>query len=148
MDNLQVAKEKLKRGESTLVFVKHSIPIYETDIEGLGGFLKAIDELGNKLSGTSVADKVIGKAAALLCAHSNVVAAYAITMSESGLKVLKENNIPFEFETLIPMILNMKKTGQCPFEKLVGDTSNPDTAYSQITQLHNTLKHSTTRPEH
>jgi len=148
MDDLQVAKEKLKRGESTLVFVKYSIPIYETDIGGLGGFLKAIDELGNKLSGASVADRVVGKAAALLCAHSNVVAAYAITMSESGLKVLKENSIPFEFETLTPMILNMKKTGQCPFEKLVGDTSNPDTAYSQIKQLHNTLKHSTTRPEH
>lgn len=148
MDDLQVAKEKLKRGESALVFVKYSIPIYETDIGGLGGFLKAIDELGNQLSGASVADRVVGKAAALLCAHSNVVAAYAITMSESGLKVLKENNIPFEFETLIPMILNMKKTGQCPFEKLVGDTSNSDTAYSQIKQLHNTLKHSTTRPEH
>ena len=148
MDDLQVAKEKLKRGESALVFVKYSIPIYETDIGGLGGFLKAIDELGNQLSGASVADRVVGKAAALLCAHSNVMAAYAITMSESGLKVLKENNIPFEFETLIPLILNMKKTGQCPFEKLVGDTSNSDTAYSQIKQLHNTLKHSTTRPEH
>ena len=148
MDDLQVAKEKLKRGESALVFVKESIPIYETDIGGLGGFLEAIDELGNQLSGASVADKVVGKAAALLCAHSNVVAAYAITMSESGLKVLKENNIPFEFETLIPLISNMKKTGQCPFEKLVGDTLNPDTAYSQIKQLHNTLKHSTTRPEH
>ena len=148
MDDLQVAKEKLERGESALVFVKYSIPIYETDMGGLGGFLKAIDELGNKLSGASVADRVVGKAAALLCAHSNVVAAYAFTLSESGLRVLKENNIPFEFETLIPMILNMKKTGQCPFEKLVGDTSNPDTAYSKIRQLHNTLKHSTTRPEH
>jgi len=148
MDDLQVAKERLKGGGWTLVFVKESTSIYETDIEGLGGFLKAIDELGNKLSGASVADRVVGKAAALLCAHSNVMAAYAVTLSESGLRVLKENNIPSEFETLTPMILNMEKTGQCPFEKLVGDTSNPDTAYSQIKQLHNTLKHSTTRPEH
>lgn len=148
MDDLQVAKERLKGGRWALVFVKHSIPIYKTDTGGLGGFLKAIDDLGHRLSGASVADKVVGKAAALLCAHSNVVAAYAITMSESGLNVLKENNILFEYETLIPVVLNMKETEQCPFEKLVRDTSNPETAYSRIKRFHNTLKHSITRPKH
>ena len=71
--------------------------------------MKAIDELGEGLSRASVADKVVGKAAALLCVYSDIVATYAVTASESGLEVLRKNGIPYEFDTQVPVILDAKK---------------------------------------
>ncbi len=132
MDDLQVAKQKLKSKDLSLVFVKNSQAIFETTDERLGGFLQAIQELGNDLFGASVADRVIGKAAASLCAYSHLKAAFAITLSESGLETLRTYNIRSEFENLVPTILNMKKTDKCPFEKLVENVTTPEEAYEKI----------------
>ncbi len=131
MDDLEQAKRALKDKNLSLVFVKNSQIIFETDAEGLAGFLQAIDTLG-RLSGSSVADRVIGKAAALLCAYSKVKATFAITLSRSGLETLKTHNIRSEFENLTPTILNMKKSDKCPFEKLVENVKAPVEAYEKI----------------
>jgi len=136
MDDLKAAKQILKDKKLNLVFVKNSQPIFETSKEGLSGFLKAIEKLNNNLSDASVADKIIGRAAALLCAYSNVKAAYAITLSKSGLNILNTYKIPCEFEILTSTILNLKKTNICPFEKLVEKISNPKEAYKKITRFY------------
>lgn len=84
MDDLEVARQRLRGKRLSLVFVKNSKLVFETSREGLGGFLQAIEELNDNLFGYSVADKIIGRAAAFLCAYSNVTAAFAITLSKSG----------------------------------------------------------------
>lgn len=135
MDDLEVAKQRLKDKKLSLVFVKNSQATFETNIEGFGGFLQAIEELNGNLSGASVADKTIGKAAALLCAYSNVKAAFAVTMSQSGLEILKMYNIRCEFKNFVTIILNLNKTDKCPFEKLVENTSDFGEAYEKIRQF-------------
>jgi hypothetical protein len=137
MDDLEVAKQRLRDKKLNLVFVKKSKPIFETSREGLGGFLQAIEELNGNLFGSSVADKIIGRAAALLCAHSNIKTAFAVTLSQSALEILNNYNIYYEFETLVPTILNLRKTDKCPFEKLVENIHNPKKAHEKIKQLHN-----------
>ena len=136
MDDLQIAKQILKHEKLNLVFVKNSKPLFKTSKEGLGGFLEAMEKFNDALSGASVADKIIGKAAALLCAYSNVKAAYAITLSKSGLNILNTHNISCEFEILVSTILNSKKTDLCPFEKLIEKINNPKKAYEKIRQFH------------
>jgi len=135
MDDLEIAKLRLKDKNLDLVFVKNSKPVFETNTEGLSGFLQAIEELNDNLSGTSVADKIIGKAAALLCAYSNVAAAFTVTLSKTGLEILEIYDISYEFENLVPTILNVKKTDKCPLEKLVADTTNSKEAYKKISQF-------------
>ena len=139
MNDLEVAKERLLKGNLALVFVKNSISIYETNTGGLGGFLKAIKDLGKNLNKSSVADKVVGKAAALLCIYSQVKSVYAVNLSESGSLILKKQGIQFDYENLIPLVLNAKKTEQCPFEKLVENESDPKTAYLKIQKFYNKL---------
>ncbi len=135
MDDLQIARKRLKEKKLSLVFVKDSKPIFETSTEGLRGFLQAIEKLDNDLSGVSVADRVIGRAAALLCAYSKVTATFAITLSKSGLEVLKTHSIRYEYENLVLTILNMKKTDRCPFEKLVEKIADPTEAHEKIRQF-------------
>ena len=131
-DDLTMAKQRLKGETLSLVFVKDSQVIFETDSEGLKGFLQAVDKLGESLSGTSVADKVVGRAAAFLCIHSGVKAVFAITMSRAGLEVLEAHGISCEHETLVLTILDRKKIGRCPFEGLVEDVTGPEDALRRI----------------
>ncbi len=135
MDDLEIAKQILKDKKLSLVFVKNSKSIFETDMRGVGGFLKAIEKLDNCLLGGSVADRIVGKATALLCAYSSVKAVFAVTMSQSGLETLKSYSILCEFENLVPSILNTEKTDKCPFEKLVEEMTNPRQAYKKIRQF-------------
>jgi predicted secreted Zn-dependent protease len=132
MDDLEIAKQRLKNKELNLVFIKNSELVFETKKEGLAGFLQAIEECNGALAATSVADKVIGKAAAFLCIYSKVKAAFAITLSQSGREILNTGNNYIEFEKLTSTILNLKKTDQCPFEKLVENITEPETAYKEI----------------
>ncbi len=132
MDDLTVARQRLKDKNLNLVFVKGSRSIFETKMEGLAGFLEAIEKLDGELSGASVADKIIGKAAALLCIYSNITAAFAVTLGKSGFEILAKHNIRCEFENLVPTILNLGKTGKCPFEKLVEDVNEAKKAYAEI----------------
>jgi hypothetical protein len=145
MNDLNLAKVELQKRNLALIFMKNSTIIYETNVGGLGGFLKAINDHGIHLVNSSVADRVIGKAAALLCIYSQVKSAYTLTLSKSGLRVLEDQGVQINYENLTPMILNTKKTGQCPFENLVKDVTDPKIAYSKIHEFyHHHIKQNTT----
>jgi hypothetical protein len=134
-NNLNIAKEKLKQKNLALVIAKKGEVIFETASHGIGGLLKAIEELDHEMKGSSVADKIVGKAAALLFAHAGVAAVFAATASEKGIQALRDNNIVCQFENRVSHILNSKRSDICPFEKLVIDISNPREAYEKLRSL-------------
>nr|WP_240541087.1 DUF1893 domain-containing protein [Bifidobacterium colobi] len=87
---------------------------------------------GQRLSGYSAADRVVGKGAALLYAKLGAKAVYAETMSEAGLTTLQNNGIEASYGTLVPMILNRAGTGMCPIEQSVADIDDPAAAEPAI----------------
>lgn len=135
MKDLEIARTRLKEGNLSLVVVKHGKIIFETESSGLKGFLQVIELLGRELVESSVADKIMGRAAALLSVFSCVSAVFAVTISEEGIKVLEDNNIPYQFERCVPSILNSKGNGTCPFEKLTMTFANPAEAYAKLKSL-------------
>lgn len=68
------------------------------------------------LNGASVADKVVGKAAAALMAKGRIKELYTDTISLSALTVLRSHHIPVEFGKVVPYISNRDHTGWCPLE--------------------------------
>ena len=132
MRDLRLAKLRLKEGDLTLVIVKEGRVIFETKSQGVSGFLLAIEKFGKGLVASSVADKIVGAAAAMLCAHSKVASVFAVTISEEGMKVLEDNSILYEFESRVPNILNYDKTDICPFEKLAAGSREPKEAYDRL----------------
>jgi hypothetical protein len=130
--DLELAKSRLKDRNLTLVVVKDGQVIFETGSQGVGGFLQAIEKLGKKLVASSVADKIVGAAAAMLCVYSEVSSVFAATISEEGIKVLENNQIIYQFENEVPNILNHDKTDVCPFEKLVIGSRDPKEAYTKL----------------
>ena len=130
--DLELAKSRLKDRDLTLVIVKEDKVIFETRSQGVGGFLQAIEKLGKRLVASSVADKIFGAAAAMLCVYSEVSSVFAATISEEGIKVLENNQIIYQFENEVPNILNHDKTDVCPFEKLVIGSREPKEAYTKL----------------
>jgi len=57
---------------------------------------------------------------------------FAVTISEEGEEMLKENEVPYRFENRVPNILNNEKTDICPFEKLVMNLTKPEEAYEKL----------------
>jgi len=129
MSALDTAKKRLYREDLTLAVVKNGEVLFETDSHGISGFLRAIEQLGVKLEGASVADSVAGKAIALLCAYAGVREVYAEVLSKKAKAVFEENGILCEWRELVDNILDSSHSGVCPFEKAAADISEPEKAY-------------------
>lgn len=78
------------------------------------------------------ADKVIGKAAALLLVLAGVKGAYAPVMSESGLYILSYYGILASCDRCVPAILNRAGTGPCPMEEAIDGIKDPARALNLL----------------
>ncbi|MEM2896267.1 MAG: DUF1893 domain-containing protein [Candidatus Bathyarchaeia archaeon] len=130
--DLKLAKDNLIKSSLTLVIVKKGKTIFKSDSSSIVGLIKAIDIFKNELNESSIADRVVGKAVALLCAYSKAANVYAITISDGALKSLKKAGICVEFENKVPKILNKARSGICPFEKLLFEINDPELAYEKL----------------
>lgn len=130
--DLKLAKNKLIQKNLRLVIVKNGKVLFETKSHGIYDLLKAINKLQNDIKDSSVADRIVGRAAALLFVFSGVQAVFAVTASDGGIEVLRKNSVFCEYEKRVTNVLNLKKTDVCPFEKLVAKLSNPEKAYKML----------------
>jgi len=130
--DLELAKLKLLEEDLSLVIVKKGKVLFETQKQGITGFLEAIERLDKNLVAASAADKIVGVAAAMLCVYAGVASVFALTISEEGIRVLRDNNIAYRFEKTVPNILNRDKKDVCPFEKLAMTSGNSEEAYVKL----------------
>ena len=130
--DIELAREKLAAEVLSLVVVKQGQTLFTSSESGVRGLIEAIRECGSSLNGAALADRIVGKAAALLCAYAKISRVYACVMSRPGSAVLRRFLIPFEHRTLVRNILDRHKTGICPFEKLVLDVDSPNVAFTRI----------------
>lgn len=130
--DLELAKQKLIGEDLSLVIAKKGKVLFKTQKQGITGFLEAIERLDENLVAASAADKIVGVAAAMLCVYSGVASVFAFTISEEGLKVLRDNNIAYRFEKTVPNILNRDKKDVCPFEKLAMTSGNSEEVYVKL----------------
>lgn len=132
MKDLRLAERRLKEKKFNLLIVKDGNIIFATKSQGIRGLLQAIEKLGKQLIGSSVADNIVGRAVAMLCTYFNASSVFAVTISEEGEKMLKENEISYQFENCVPNILNYERTDICLFEKLVMGVTKPEEAYEKL----------------
>ena len=91
---------------------------------GVKPLLKMIKS-GCSLRGYAVADKVVGKAPALLYAVLGPDAVFSPVMSWTGRAVLLASGIATSYDTLVRHIQNRAKSGQCPMDSSVEGVWEP-----------------------
>lgn len=84
------------------------------------------------LSGASIADKVIGKAAASLMLLGGIKEIYADMISEPAIDLLTKNNIEVSFKNKVSYIKNRDQSGWCPLEELTNGEESLDNIFSLI----------------
>jgi len=92
---------------------------YRQEGNGLKDLFEAVNKLGTSLRNASIADQIVGKAAAFLFVYSHANSIFAVTISEKGLKLLEQNHVFTEYWNIVPNVLNKERTNLCPFEKMV-----------------------------
>jgi hypothetical protein len=140
MNDLERAKTLLIKRQLTLIIVKKGQTLFETKSHRISGFLNAIEQLDKKLDGASIADKVAGKAVALLSVYAGVSAVYAETLSKEAKDLFEQNGITHEWKALVDNILDESKSDTCPFEKEATKIPNPEEAYERFKALQRNLK--------
>jgi hypothetical protein len=118
MNDLAQARQLLDAAKLAFVLVKDGKVIASGDDYGVRELLAAVDRLGPLAHGASLADKIVGKAVALIVVHAGICAVDTRVASESAVKLLKLHGIPLHTATIVPQILNRSGDGPCPMEKV------------------------------
>mgnify|MGYP005948232421 CR=1 FL=1 len=127
MNDINRAKFILEDRKASVVFCSAGQEII-LDGKGIRPLLE-IMKTRTAFSEFSVADKIVGKAAALLFVKMKVASVYGSVISEKAKEIFLRFNIPFSYQTLASMIINRKGDGMCPMEKAIENVSDPEEAY-------------------
>ena len=126
-NNLEKAIKILEEEKDlTLVLVLNE-SIYKSSEKGIKPLLQLLNSGKNYLN-YSAADKIVGKAAAMLYKLLNINDIYGEVMSISAINFLEQNNINFKYKIKTKEIINRKGTGICPMEETVLNIENPTEA--------------------
>jgi len=126
MKDVELARQVLSKDNQCLVVVKKNQVLYKSTERGILPLYKAVLELGDELSGASIADRVIGKGAALLCVYAGIREIHAGLISKPAQEVLKNAAIKYAYDKQTEFIQNRDKTGMCPIETRAEHTSDPE----------------------
>ena len=93
----------------------HTHLFHKRGVQDLHQLLRTLPDT---LRGAMIADKVVGKGAAVLMTAGGVRWVYADVISQSALEFLLTHNIEAEYGRVVPNIINRAGTDICPVEKL------------------------------
>lgn len=126
MTDLDKAREALT-GVRTCVLVKEN-SCYLSEKKGIAPMLEYIGQ-NTDLQGYAVADRIVGRAAAMLFVKAGIAAVYAQVLSVSGRQFLEQKGIPVYWSVLTETIQNRQGTGSCPMEETVAGLDDAEEGY-------------------
>jgi len=133
--DLALARDVLRSQGLTFVMVKGGRVLGSGCAEGVEELLELVDRWREESQGSSLADKVVGKAVAMIARWARLAAVYASLMSEVAREELRKGGILATWEELVPLIFNQSGTGPCPLEKAVLPLTSPESAVASLRAL-------------
>jgi len=124
MTDIEKAKKLLTDEEITFVMVNDQL-IQRSSDRGIKPMFEHAFHQTELMKGASIADRVIGKAAALLAAYAGVSELYSPLVSQEAVKVCNVHGIKLEHDQVVDHIQNRTQTGLCPMEALSSNVTNP-----------------------
>ena len=134
---LQRAMSLLERGY-TCVICDHD-RVLTSKKTGIAPLLERW-ESGEALHDVSVADRIVGKAAAMLLLLMGAAEVYGSVMSEPARQLLTEAGVSVSYGELVPVIVNRKGDGPCPMEQTVAGLTAPADAPAALRQKLDALR--------
>lgn len=136
MNDLQTARALLESQGYTCVLCREG-RIHTSRHRGVKPLMDLLDQ---DLTGFSAADKVVGKATALLYCLLGIRELYAAVISQAALEILRQHGIPVSWGQQVDYIVNREGTGRCPMELATEAISDPTEAPAAISRKLEELK--------
>lgn len=130
MNNLETAKKAFAAGAYSCVLAKDGI-LHTSTKAGVAPLVEWLTQ-GVELEGFSAADKIVGKAAAMLFTLGGVKEVYAPVMSEQAVSFLASRGVSAAFDIVVKEIANRAGTGRCPMEEAVAEIDDPAEALKAV----------------
>lgn len=102
--------------------------------KGVRDLVWLLDNAPERLRQASIADKVIGKAAAGLIVQGGVAEVYADVMSRLALPLLEAAGILYSYGELVERIVIPDGDDRCPLERIVADAHTAPEVESMLRQ--------------
>jgi hypothetical protein len=118
-------------GNNTLRVYKNDKLIFTSDKDRLLPLIEYLEKYGSRHRNTVIFDKILGRAAALLCVKAHCREVYSPLGSRLGADVLGKRGIKYHFTLTVPCIQRPDISDMCPMEALsIG--KDPDEFYRLI----------------
>lgn len=140
MKDIEIAKKTLHDDNLSVVAVVDGVVIFKSGGKGIRPLYELVKENVELISNASVADKVVGRGAALLYSLLNIKELYINLVSEEGMKVLDNYKISYIAHGKCDYIMNNSKDDYCPIEKLSLGLEEPETLIKELDKFFNSIK--------
>lgn len=117
---------------NTLRVYKDKTLVFASDDERLFPLFEYINNYADTYQQVVVFDKIIGRAAALLCAKADCKEVYSPIGSELAIEALNRYGIKYHLVEIVPYIKRINEEEMCPMEKLSLD-KDAEEFYQELT---------------
>ena len=117
-EDRELAINELNETDYSLIIVKDQQVKYKSKEESVGSIVGLFDNNPQLLKDSVVADKIIGRAVAMVCDLGDVNFCYGQIVSQGAVDIFNKNNLPYQAEKKVKVIKNKDNTDLCPIEKL------------------------------
>ncbi len=135
MNEKELAINELNNSEYSLIIVKNNKIIYKSKKESVGSIVGLLENKPEILKDAFVADKIIGRAVAMICDYSSVKFCYGKIVSRGAVDIFKKRNLEYKAENIVKAIKNRDNTDLCPIEKLTLDVSDSEEGIKRIKEF-------------
>jgi len=131
---LEQVKQYLDMHGASIVALKNGQIIGSKNGKGLSSFLELIDEHKEDLVDCIIGVKILGKASAFLCRHTNAKAVYATKGTKKAIATHIVGGIQSQVDNIIEYCYNSIHDEIVPYEKLMDKINNPIEAYNLLSE--------------
>jgi hypothetical protein len=129
------ARRLLGTDNLAFVLVRKGSVIARGTSGGVGELLAAVDKLGAQTRGASLADKVVGKAVALIVVSAGICAVDTPLASRAAARVLRSHSVALHATSIVQQIMNRRGDAPCPMEQLTRPFDEPSAAIAKLREF-------------
>jgi len=130
MTRLKEARLALKGSARCVVYNEGGLSISEE--RGIRPMILWLEKDPEFLRGASVADKIVGRAAAMIMIYAGVKEVFASVISNGAREALRAAGTEVSYSMTAIAISNRRGDGICPMERLVAPIKDPKEAYETL----------------
>jgi len=127
----QLLFDEFVSGTDTLRVYKGNNLVFTSDKDRLLPLIEYLDNFAPRCRNVVIFDKILGRAAALLCVKANCRGVYSPLGSQLAVEVLDKLGIKYYFMQTVPCIQKPNGTEMCPMEAL-SIAKEPEEFYQTI----------------